>query len=312
MPSDRKVSPKGVARGKRKAAPEPKPKVKAAPKVKRKAKVKAAPKAKRKPTSKRRSQVRPEPFSDADAKSIVVLGSTSAMARATAGEFAARGYNILLAARDQEENRTIAADIQVRFGVETAALPFEAEDFGSHEAFFTECRRILGDSIEGVILCFGYMADQTDAQADFAKVHRMVDVCYTGAVSILEIVARHFEERKRGFIAVLSSVAGDRGKQGNYLYGSAKGGLTVYLEGLRNRLFHAGVHVTTIKPGFVDTKMTFGLPGLFLVASPDKAGKAICKAILKRKNTAYVPFFWQYIMLLIRHIPEWQFKKMRM
>jgi short-subunit dehydrogenase len=131
-------------------------------------------------------------------------------------------------------------------------------------------------------------------------------------VSLLEQFAARFEERGEGFIAAISSVAGDRGRQSNYIYGASKAGLSAYLEGLRNRLYHRGVHVTTIKPGFVDTKMTFGLPGLFLVASPQQAAKAMYAAIVKKKNTAYVPWFWRYIMLIIRHVPDWQFKKMRM
>ena len=317
-----KTRTKRPSKAKAKAAPKtkakraPKPKAKTAPKVKAKrtpkAKATMAPRAKAKRTPKANATIAPKIRITSDTNSIVVLGSTSAMARAAAIEFAKLGYAILLAARDKEENEAIAADIRVRCGAPAIALAFEAEEFAGHEAFFDQCRAILGDSLEGVILCFGYMADQADAQANRAEARRTVDVCYTAAVSILETFANYFEQRKRGFIAVVSSVAGDRGRQSNYIYGSAKAGLTTYLQGLRNRLFHAGVYVVTIKPGFVDTKMTFGLPGLFMVASPEKAGRDICKAICKHKNTAYVPFFWRYIMLIIQHIPEWQFKKMRM
>lgn len=245
-------------------------------------------------------------------KGVVVLGATSAIARAVANEFAYRGYNLVLAARDQEENEAIAADLRVRWGANVAALPFEAEDYDSHPAFFESCHQVLGDAMEGVVLCFGYLAEQAAAQTDFFLAHRTIDVNYTSAVSILEIFARHFEQQRRGFLCGVSSVAGDRGRQSNYLYGSAKAGFSAYLEGLRNRLFHAGVHVVTVKPGFIDTKMTFGKPNLLLLAPVSKAGKDIFNAIRHRKNVAYVPWFWRYIMLIIRHIPEWQFKKMKM
>lgn len=246
------------------------------------------------------------------AKTIAVLGATSAIARAAAIEFGNRGYNVLLAARDQEENEIIANDISLRCGVEAHALPFDALDFDGHQRFFDACIEAAGDSLDGVLLGFGYMDEQAEAQEDFDSARRTIDVNYTAAVSLLEIFAKYFEQHRRGFIAAVSSVAGDRGRQSNYTYGSSKAALTTYLAGLRNRLYHAGVPVTTIKPGFVDTKMTFGRPGLFLVASPEKAGAGIYKAIAKRKNTVYVPFFWRFIMLIIQHVPEWQFKKMHM
>jgi short-subunit dehydrogenase len=245
-------------------------------------------------------------------KSVVVLGATSAMARAVAGEFARRGYGLVLAARDQEENEIIATDLRVRCNVDAVALEFEAGNFDSHEAFVGACCDLLGEGIEGVVLCFGALEPQEKAQQDFALARRIIDVNYTAAVSVLELFAAYFEARKSGFLCVVSSVAGDRGRQSNYLYGSAKAGLSAYAQGLRNRLFPANVHVTTIKPGFVDTKMTFGLPGLFLVAPAENAGKAIFTAIDKRKNVAYVPGFWHWIMLIVRHVPESLFKRLKM
>lgn len=244
-------------------------------------------------------------------KSILVLGSTSAMARAAAHAFARNGYEVVLAAHDHRENERLAADIRVRYDVRCHAIPFDAVVFDSHEKLVEDCERALGGLVGGVLLCFGYMAEQAICQREFDKTHRTIDVNYTGAVSILERFAVPFEQRGSGFFGVLSSVAGDRGRQSNYIYGSAKAALTTYLQGLRNRLFKAGVTVTTIKPGFVDTKMTYGLPlpGP-LVATPVQAGDAIYAAVTGGRNVAYVPFFWRYIMLLIKSIPEWQFKKM--
>jgi short-subunit dehydrogenase len=161
------------------------------------------------------------------------------------------------------------------------------------------------------VLCFGYLADQQQAQKDFALARRTLDVNLTAAVSILELAADYFEERRRGFICALSSVAGDRGRQSNYIYCAAKAGLTVYLQGLRQRLARAGVQVTTVKPGFVDTRMTFGKAGLFLVATPEQAARGIVRAIRKKRDCAYVPGFWRWIMLVVRAIPECIFKRLR-
>ncbi|MBI2422118.1 MAG: SDR family oxidoreductase [Candidatus Hydrogenedentes bacterium] len=244
--------------------------------------------------------------------SVVILGATSTIAKAAAHEFARRGHAVVLGAQDHKENKRHASDIALRYNVPCHALRFDAQDFKSHAAWFEECKAALGGVPTGVVLCFGFMDEQANAQASFEIAQKTIDINLTGAVSILEIVAAAFEMRKSGFIGVVSSVAGDRGRQTNYIYGCAKAGLTTYCQGLRNRLFASGVSVTTIKPGFVDTKMTYGLPlpGP-LVATPEKAGAIICKAVLARKHEVYVPFFWRFIMLIIRSIPEFQFKKMK-
>ena len=248
----------------------------------------------------------------ASRKGIVILGSTSAIARAAAVELGRRGYDLILAARDEAENQALAADVNVRTGASVDAMTFDAEDVAGHRAFCERCADRFGHDLQGVLLFFGYLGEQHAAQTDFALARRIIDVNYTGAVSILELFAEKFEQRKAGFICAVSSVAGDRGRQSNYLYGSAKAGLTAYLQGLRNRMFRAGVPVTTIKPGFVDTKMTFGKPDLMLVASAEKAAKDVVKAALNAKNVVYVPWFWRYIMLTIRHVPETVFKRMKL
>jgi decaprenylphospho-beta-D-erythro-pentofuranosid-2-ulose 2-reductase len=140
----------------------------------------------------------------------------------------------------------------------------------------------------------------------------MVAVNYLGAMSVLDQCAGVLAAGGNGFIIGISSVAGDRGRQSNYYYGSAKAGLSAYLSGLRNRLSGQGVHVMTVKPGFVDTAMTYGLEGMFLVASPEDIGRQIVRAVGKRRNTVYLPWFWRYIMLIIRHIPEFVFKRLKL
>jgi decaprenylphospho-beta-D-erythro-pentofuranosid-2-ulose 2-reductase len=162
-----------------------------------------------------------------------------------------------------------------------------------------------------VVLAFGYLGDQLAAR-DFKVGEKIIAANFTGAASILSHCANYFELKKSGFIIGIASVAGDRGRQSNYVYGAAKGALALYLQGLRNRLYVSGVQVITIKPGFVDTAMTYGLPGLFLVASPQYIGERIVNSLEKPADVVYLPWFWRYIMLIIKCIPEPVFKRMKL
>jgi short-subunit dehydrogenase len=241
----------------------------------------------------------------------LILGATSAIARATARELAARGHSLTLAGRDLAEMERDAADIHLRFGVDVQVKHFDAEAFAAHADFLSQVVE-QGGELEGVVLAFGYLGEQPRAVQQFDESLAIIQRNYTGAVSILNLCAEYLAGKGQGNIIAISSVAGDRGRQSNYIYGSAKGGLTVYLEGLRNALFHRGVHVMTVKPGFVDTAMTFGMPGLFLVASPQAVARRILRASDKQKNTLYAPWFWRWIMLIIRHVPEPVFKRLKM
>lgn len=241
---------------------------------------------------------------------VLILGATSAIARCTAAAFAARGDNLYLASRDIEELKRIAADLQVRYGVKVNVGLFDAASTETHPAFFQSVLQEI-TVLDGVVLAFGLLGDQMEAR-EFNLAEKIIASNFTGAVSILSIAANYFEPLKRGFIIAISSVAGDRGRQSNYVYGAAKGGLSLYLQGLRNRLFPSCVRVITIKPGFVDTAMTFGLPGLFLVATPQNIGKQIVQTLNKSADIVYLPGFWRYIMLIIKHVPEFIFKRMKM
>ena len=242
--------------------------------------------------------------------SVLILGATSAIARGTAAAFAARGDNLYLASRDLEELKRIAADFQIRYGVKVYYGLFDAAKTDTHPEFFKNVIKEMHE-LSGVVLAFGMLGDQRAAR-DFKVAGKIITSNFTGAVSILSLCANHFEPLKRGFIIGLSSVAGDRGRQSNYVYGAAKGALSLYLQGLRNRLYPSGVRVITIKPGFVDTAMTFGLPGLFLVATPQNIGKQIVKTLSKSADIVYLPGFWRFIMLIIKHVPEFIFKRMKL
>jgi short-subunit dehydrogenase len=246
------------------------------------------------------------------AGTVIVLGASSGIGRAVANELAQRGYDLVLAGRNAEELAAAAADLRLRHGVATSCQAFDALALETHGAVVEACRLASGDSLAGAVVCFGYLGDQSVAQNDPRETKRIFDTNLLGAASVLGVLANHFEAKRHGFLCAISSVAGDRGRQSNYVYGSAKAGLTVFLQGLRNRLFPSGVRVITIKPGFVDTAMTFGRPGMFLVASPESAGRAIVRAIDRGRDVVYVPGFWRAAMLLIRAIPERVFKRLRL
>jgi short-subunit dehydrogenase len=243
---------------------------------------------------------------------VAILGATSAIARATARELAGAGYDLLLAAREPDQVETLAADLRVRGGRQVWTIPFDATDYDGHGAFVENCIEIVGGELEGVLLCFGNMPPQELAQRDWAAAQSTIELNYTSAVSLLERFAGHLEARGRGWICGVSSVAGDRGRMSNYIYGSAKAGFSAYLAGLRNRLWHAGVRVVTVKPGPVDTPMTYGMEKLPFLAQPETIGRLIVKAIAKRRDVAYTPGIWRWIMLAIRNVPEWKFKRMKM
>jgi short-subunit dehydrogenase len=238
----------------------------------------------------------------------LVLGASSAIARAFAREAAARGADIILAGRDRGDLERTSADIAVSTGRDVSVVPFDALDTASHAALVEQVTARAG--VLNVALLFGTMPEQADMDADPSLALSCIASNLTGAVSVLHRLAPVLEARGAGTVIGFGSVAGDRGRLKNYVYGATKSGLHTYLAGLRNRLGRAGVHVMTVKPGFVDTAMTFGLPGLFLVASPTQVARACLDSAAKQRDIIYVPFFWQGIMTIIRAVPERIFKRL--
>jgi short-subunit dehydrogenase len=242
---------------------------------------------------------------------ILILGATSPIGRALAGCFAARGHAVALLGRDEQELARIASDLTLRHNVRATAHAFDAEEADRHAQTLPAILEAIGQW-EGAVLCVGAMADQQQAQSDWSEARRVILTNFTGCVSALNVLADVLEARRSGFLVGFSSVAGDRGRPSNYLYGAAKAGLSAYLSGLRARLARAGVHVMTVKPGFVDTAMTFGKPGVFLVASPERVAEDVMRALASRKNVLYSPWFWWPIMKVICSIPEAIFKRMKL
>jgi short-subunit dehydrogenase len=240
-------------------------------------------------------------------KYLLVIGAKSDIAKEVAREYAKNGYSLYLAGRNIGELDEFKNDITIRSSVDVQLKEFDISAFDSHKEFY----ETLEPKPIGTIVVAGYMTEQKDAQNDFAKTLNTINVNYTGAVSILNIIANHYEEQKNGFIVGVSSVAGDRGRKTNYIYGSAKAGFSTYLSGLRNRLFESNVHVLTVKPGFVATKMTEGLDlPEKLTADPQDVASDIFNAQQKDRNVLYTKVIWQIIMLIIKHIPEFVFKKL--
>lgn len=237
----------------------------------------------------------------------ILLGASSAMARALARELAGRGHRLILAGRDMEDLRATAADCRLRGASDAEARPVDMRDPSSFAALLDG----LGEGVLNAAVFTGSMPDQARIDADPGLIEGVVADSFTGPARFLHLVAQRIEARGAGCIIGLGSVAGDRGRLGNYVYGAAKAGFHTYLSGLRNRLARAGGHVVTVKPGFVDTAMTWGLPGLFLVAPPEAVARRLLDAVDRKRDVVYVPGFWRAIMLVIRAIPEPVFKKLK-
>lgn len=243
-------------------------------------------------------------------KSVLILGAVSDIAGALAHKYASQGYQLFLAARRADRLAEMVVDLEIRYNINVSAVEFDALAYDSHAAFY----RSLPVRPDVVICIFGYLGDQQQAQADFAEAKKIIDSNYTGAVSILEIVAADFEQCQAGTIIGIGSVAGDRGRQSNYIYGSAKAALATYLSGLRNRLAKANVQVMTVKPGFVRTKMTAGIPlPTPVTAKPDQVARDVYQAYQKNSSREiYTLWMWRYIMFIIRNIPEPIFKRLKL
>ncbi|MGC6417392.1 MAG: SDR family oxidoreductase [Bradymonadia bacterium] len=240
---------------------------------------------------------------------VLILGATSPIAFQVAHRYAEEGHCIVLTARDQLEAEQLAHDVAIRHTVPTAGVRFDATDFENHETLVESVEHKFGP-IEAVFVAFGEMGEQQTSQADFSQARQVIDINYTGAASICEAIAARMERRERGAIIGVTSVAGDRGRQSNYVYGSAKGAFTLYLQGLRNRLSKCGVQVLTIRLGFVDTRMTFGMKTGIPIAAPETISRAILKHQQSGSDDVYLPRFWGLIMLIIRNIPERVFKRL--
>jgi short-subunit dehydrogenase len=243
---------------------------------------------------------------------VLIIGATSAIAEATARLYAVRGDRLYLVARNAAKLEAISADLQVRGASWVGSMVMDACDTDRHAEMLNAAVDGL-DGLDIVLIAHGTLPDQELAQQTYPATLQVLEDNFLSVVSMLTGMANFLEEQGHGSIAVISSVAGDRGRQSNYAYGTAKGGLSVFLQGLRNRLAHAGVNVLTVKPGFVNTPMTAHLNGSGpLWAEPADIAEGIVQGIEKERSVIYLPGFWRLIMMIICAIPEIVFKRLKL
>lgn len=242
---------------------------------------------------------------------MLIFGATSAIAEAVARQVAEQHGELFLIGRNKESLEIISQDLIVRGARKVGQ---ETGDFTFREKFseWIDSAAHFMKGIDVVLIAHGILGEQKELEKNGDLAFDIFNVNFISAALLAEASAQYFERGKRGTIAVIGSVAGDRGRQSNYYYGAAKGGLEVFLEGLRNRLYPHGVSVVTIKPGFVSTPMTAHLKQNFLFAAPEKVAAGILKAIEKDKDVVYLPCFWKWIMCIIKSIPEVLFKRLKL
>lgn len=240
-------------------------------------------------------------------QSWIILGATSAIARAFARRLAAESATLFLAGRDEAELEAIAADCRLRGAAGAEVLAFDARDPAGYPALID--RLAAQEGVLNAASFVGSMPEQAAIDDEPRLIAGVVADSFTGPATFLQMLAPLLEARGAGAIVGVGSVAGDRGRLGNYVYGAAKAGFATYLSGLRNRCARKGVHVLTVKPGPVDTSMTWGMKMPFMT-SPEAVAADIARAVKRRRNVIYSAPIWRLVMTVIRLIPEPVFKKM--
>lgn len=238
----------------------------------------------------------------------IIIGATSTMAEAFSRELAARGAGLILAGRRMDALTTMATDLTERGASSATPIAFDARDPGTFDAIVTAAKALDGTVSAAVFV--GSMPAQEDIDADPAMLDGVITDSLTGPARLLTLLAPLMEAKGTGTVVGVGSVAGDRGRVGNYVYGAAKAGFHTYLSGLRNRLARKGVHVVTVKPGPVETAMTAGMGKMPFMAQPEDVARDILRAVDRKKNVLYTKWIWWPIMTIIRAVPEPIFKKM--
>lgn len=242
---------------------------------------------------------------------VLVIGATSAIAESVARRFAESGdTSLCLVGRRPERIEAMARDLEAR-GARTSGLVLDVNDIECHQETLDQAVERLGD-IDVAFVAHGTLPDQEQCQVDAARAVEELNTNAVSTIALLTLLANRFERQGHGTIAVVTSVAGDRGRQSNYVYGAAKAAVDTFLEGLRQRLHKTGVSVVTIKPGLIDTPMTAAFDKGILWSRPDKVAGRIHRAIERGSDVVYVPAFWRAVMLVIRSLPRFVFKAIRL
>ncbi|WP_420456508.1 SDR family oxidoreductase [Rubrivirga sp.] len=240
---------------------------------------------------------------------VLILGATSAIAHAVARRVARRGGRLALAARDADKLAANAADLRALGASEVVEVAFDAADFDRHGTVVAQAWDALG-GLDVALVAYGTLPDADEVATDPEAAVRAFRLNATSVISVVTHLASRFEAQGDGVIAVLSSVAGDRGRASNYVYGAAKGAVSLFTGGLRGRLAARGVAVVTVKPGFVDTPMTADVSKNALFADPDHVAQIVDRAIQRRADVVYAPGWWRPVMAGVRAVPERLFKRL--
>ena len=241
---------------------------------------------------------------------ILIIGATSAIARSISRLYAVENATIFLLARDEERLREATVDLKLRGANAVKALVYDAENTDDHSAVINSAMEFLG-SIDVALICHGKLPNQEECQADYVKTKAVITVNGLSVISLCIEIVEKLRERKKGTLAVITSVAGERGRQPNFLYGSAKSMVSTYLQGLRGSVLNDNIHIVDIRPGLVDSPMTARLKKGLLWSSPESIAPSIVKGIGKKKHIIYAPFYWRLIMLVVHMIPEIIFKRIK-
>jgi len=244
-------------------------------------------------------------------KNILIVGASSAIARAVARQYAEAGCKLFLLARDADALREQQQDLLVRGAESVGTAVLDVNDTSAMADVINTAGEALG-TVDLALVCHGTLPDQRQCEHNYAAITESLQTNTLSTIALLCQLAPMFEQQQKGCLAVITSVAGDRGRASNYIYGTAKAAVSTYLQGLRGSLFHSGVHVMDIRPGFVDTPMTAALDKGLLWAQPEQVAAAIIRGVDRGKNVLYTPWFWRWIMLIIRNIPEFVFKRMKL
>ncbi len=244
-------------------------------------------------------------------RNILMFGAYSAIAAATARRLALDGARFFLVGRDRQRLESMADDLKVRGAADTHICTADLEDRAALKTVVDGAFAAL-ETVDLALIAHGTLPDQALCEADPDRTFDALNANMLSQIELLTLIANRMEPQQRGAIAAISSVAGDRGRRSNYVYGTAKGALSIFLQGLTGRLAGAGVHVLTVKPGFVDTPMTAAMPKGALWATPDRVASDIVRALERRKFVVYTPWFWWIIMAVIRRIPAGIFHKMNL
>ena len=242
-------------------------------------------------------------------KTILIIGATSAIAEETGRLYSSQGHRLVLWGRRQERLKSLQRNFELLGANQVFCFAIDLDDLDRHRELFTKTVKKVG-SIDIVLIAHGTLPDQQKVQNSNSAISEVLTTNFLSYASLMTVVAEYFEESKRGTLAVITSVAADRGRKSNYVYGAAKAGASAFADGLRGRLAASGVFVVNIKPGMVDTPMTSHLKKGPLLASAETVARGVLKAVQKQKQTVYIPGYWRLIMFIVRHIPEVLFKKM--